>query len=417
METIEIPKITVLKVNADYDAILPKLSNEEYEALKESIKSEGQHYKIVVNSEGTILDGHNRWKICKELGIEPKWEIKQFVLPLIEKKFVIESNLRRRQLNDFQKAELAKPLVPIEEELSARTQVSKSQKGKKGFQPVLPSNEGSIDRHEREATAKVAKTVGLSTATFDRALYVSEHGDEETKQRLRNNDLSIGGAYKKIKQEEKRSEHLEELSKIQGNLPENVTLLLGDFVEKSKEIPASSVQLILTDPPYGEDFLDKWDSLAEVAERLLVPSGYLITYSGQIHLPTVIAKLCTKLEYFWTVCLELKERNLVNSRSVYNKWKPLLIFYKPPLLLQSDYLEDLIVGTGKEKEYHDWQQSEAEISGLIELFCPPNGVVLDPLAGAGTTLKVASTLNRKCIGIEINPTTFENMKRRLSNTD
>ena len=50
----------------------------------------------------------------------------------------------------------------------------------KGFQPALPSNEGSIDRHERLATAKVAKTVGLSRATFEKGLYVSDHGNEET---------------------------------------------------------------------------------------------------------------------------------------------------------------------------------------------------------------------------------------------
>ena len=51
---------------------------------------------------------------------------------------------------------------------------------KKGFQPALPSNEGHADRHDRLATAKVAKTVGLSRATFEKGLYVSDHGNEET---------------------------------------------------------------------------------------------------------------------------------------------------------------------------------------------------------------------------------------------
>ena len=40
---------------------------------------------------------------------------------------------------------------------------------------------------------------------------------------------------------------------------------------------------------------------------------------------------------------------------------------------------------------------------LIELGCPPDGVVLDPFAGSGTTCIAAQKLVRKYIGIEINP--------------
>ena len=35
--------------------------------------------------------------------------------------------------------------------------------------------------------------------------------------------------------------------------------------------------------------------------------------------------------------------------------------------------------------------------------CPPNGIVLDPMCGSGTTLAVAKKLGRGYIGIEINP--------------
>ena len=46
---------------------------------------------------------------------------------------------------------------------------------------------------------------------------------------------------------------------------------------------------------------------------------------------------------------------------------------------------------------------EALVKRIIKCSSPPNGVVLDPFAGSGTTLRVARKLGRKFIGIELNP--------------
>ena len=45
--------------------------------------------------------------------------------------------------------------------------------------------------------------------------------------------------------------------------------------------------------------------------------------------------------------------------------------------------------------------------------CPPNGTVLDPMCGSGTTCVVAQKLGRKWIGIELNPEYVEIAKKRL----
>jgi len=45
--------------------------------------------------------------------------------------------------------------------------------------------------------------------------------------------------------------------------------------------------------------------------------------------------------------------------------------------------------------------------------CPPNGVVLDPMCGSGTTLVVAKKLGRNFVGIEINPVYVEMARKRL----
>ncbi len=50
---------------------------------------------------------------------------------------------------------------------------------------------------------------------------------------------------------------------------------------------------------------------------------------------------------------------------------------------------------------------------LIKVASPPNGVVLDPFAGAGTTLVVAEKLGRRWIGIELNPDYCDIIKRRF----
>ena len=117
-----------LRLNPEYEKLLPKMSEEEFAELKASIQTEGQHYPIIVNENLEVLDGHHRYRACTELGIEPDFEVKRFEDKLLEKKFVIEANLRRRHLNNFQLVELAVPLLEIEKALAKKRQA----KGGKG---------------------------------------------------------------------------------------------------------------------------------------------------------------------------------------------------------------------------------------------------------------------------------------------
>jgi len=64
-------------------------------------------------------------------------------------------------------------------------------------------------------------------------------------------------------------------------------LILGDCIDKLKELEADSVDSIVTDPPYGLSFMGKkWDydvpsqEIWEECLRVLKPGGHLLSFGG-----------------------------------------------------------------------------------------------------------------------------------------
>lgn len=193
-----------LRLNPVYDKLLPRMSEEEFTQLKASIEAEGQHYPIIANEDLEILDGHHRFRACIELGIEPDFEIRKFDDKLLEKKFVIEANLRRRHLNNFQLVELAVPLLEIEKALAKQRQ-SKGGKNGRNLQLGLASDdtEPNGSQINAKATDVVAKKAGLSTRTLERGKTIIEKATEDDKQKLREGKVSISKVYQEIREAEK----------------------------------------------------------------------------------------------------------------------------------------------------------------------------------------------------------------------
>jgi len=185
-----------LRLNPEYSKLLPKMSEEEFAELKASIKAEGQHYPIIVNENLEVLDGHHRYRACSELGIEPDFEVRRFEDKLLEKKFVIEANLRRRHLNNFQLVELAVPLLEIEKALAKKRQ-AKGGKDGRNLQLGLASDDAEPE-FKAKATEVVAKKAGVSTRTFERGKKILERASEEDKQKLREGKASIAQVYSEI---------------------------------------------------------------------------------------------------------------------------------------------------------------------------------------------------------------------------
>jgi len=103
-----------LKIDPDLEKLIPRPSVEEFQALSISIERDGQLQDIIVDDQGTVVDGHSRFRILKDLGRPIKFEVRSFLTKEAERVFIIKSSLLRRNINDFQKIVLAQPLIAIE---------------------------------------------------------------------------------------------------------------------------------------------------------------------------------------------------------------------------------------------------------------------------------------------------------------
>ncbi len=224
-------------------------------------------------------------------------------------------------------------------------------------------------------------------------------------------DLLLGRSNAQAITEYKRVQRKLALAQIE---PSQVTLQLGDFRDLIKEVANDSIDLVLTDPPYPKEYLPLWTDLAREASRVLKPTGFLIAYSGQVHLTKVLNMLSQHLEYYWLGMLFHKgstgQRFEVN---MWNRAKPILFFQKPPRQKQPQWLEDVFISEAPEKDNHIWGQSTETLSKLIETFCPLDGIVLDPFVGGGSTIEAASLTKRQIIAYEIDENTYDRAKQRF----
>ena len=67
-----------LKINPKYEVQIRALTSCEYLMLRNSMQVVGQRIPIIVDKNGNIIDGHHRFRICLELGIEPEFETQDF---------------------------------------------------------------------------------------------------------------------------------------------------------------------------------------------------------------------------------------------------------------------------------------------------------------------------------------------------
>jgi len=221
---------------------------------------------------------------------------------------------------------------------------------------------------------------------------------------IRRKEKSIYRVAKDLKEKKQKdnrhAKRTEAAAAIEPQSFDNVHI--GDFREHADKVADGSLSLIFTDPPYDRKAIELFDGLGKFAGDKLADGGSMMLYVGQTQLPDAIRILQKHMRYWWTVCcLHSGGNNLMTEYGIRCGWKAMLWFVKGTRDSKLDIVQDVCSG-GKEKEHHDWQQSQSEAEYWIEHLCPSDGVVCDPFLGGGTTAAAAIAKRRKWIGFEVN---------------
>jgi site-specific DNA-methyltransferase (adenine-specific) len=235
---------------------------------------------------------------------------------------------------------------------------------------------------------------------------------------------------------------------------QSMILMQGDCLERMKEIPDGSVDMVLADPPYGTTAC-KWDSVIPLdamwaqLKRIIKPNGAIVMTASQPFTTTLIASNLAEFNY----CLVWeKERpsNPAIANRQFMKWhEDICIFGRPATYLPQMVERDkknirnnklgvthssptygalkLAQGDGTkpyrhpssvikinvQRGIHPTQKPVALMEYLIRTYTNKGETVLDFTMGSGTTGVACSNTNRHFIGIEKDETYFAIAKNRI----
>ena len=191
-------------------------------------------------------------------------------------------------------------------------------------------------------------------------------------------------------------------------------------LELIDKIEPSSVDLILTDPPYPEEFIHCYNELAKLAVHALKPGRSCLAMSGSAWMLRILKSMDIKgLEYNWMIAMTGLNGGTVAGRHVCNiRWKPFLWHIKTPRSKDGSitpYVSDEIASCKRDKRFHEWGQGITTNQELIKKFkVPEGGVIVDPFVGGGTNAEAAASLGHTFIGCDLNKECVELSKQRLN---
>ena len=238
--------------------VLPMMDGSAYDAFKADIAEHGLREPIVLH-DGRIVDGRNRYRACRELGIEPtttNWDGKGSLVS-----FIVSVNLHRRDLTPSQKAMAAAEFLPMLEAEAKKRMSDGGNKSGVGRQKVADPSGG-----DGKATTQAAKLTGTNRQYVSDAKAIKEKAPEIAA-KVKSGELTLPQARNAIKKEERRQE-LTQKAKASPKQPE-WEIIEGDCVRTFKTLGDRSARLIFADPPYniGIDYGDgaKADQLDDAA--------------------------------------------------------------------------------------------------------------------------------------------------------
>jgi DNA modification methylase len=194
------------------------------------------------------------------------------------------------------------------------------------------------------------------------------------------------------------------------------SVVQGDCLELMKLLPDGCVDAVITDPPYPREYLHLYEGLAQSARHALKDGSLLAAMCGPIYFPEIIASMSKHMDYHWLLAYSTPgaQAAQVWPRRAISFWKPIVTFSKGKY--RRKWFGDAVTSAvnDNDKLHHKWGQSESGMVDVLKRLTVEPEVVLDPFAGAGTTLVAAKKLGRHFLGFEISPEYCEIARKRIA---
>ena len=399
-------------------------------SLAESISSVGLLQPIVINENNELIDGQRRIKAYEQL---ERTEIPVFRVNL-EKIILGEfhANLNRKEFTTSERVAVSNAVEEHFRKNSRSVGRPKSTAKADGnesnsispnsFDDGSKNNVVKLTTFSGRIKDNVSKYLGTTRNTLEKEKMIVEAAErdpesfEELRKKVDSKRISVDKAVREIQKQIRKDQILESArNSIDSIASSNISLIHGDFREQLTTLQTNSVDLILTDPPYGAEYIHFYNDLAVISNSILREGGSLVTYVGHYAIHKVIKMMeDAGLTYWWPIAVVLSGSYArYFPRQVTIKWKPLLWFVKGGKLFGSDFLSDVVKSNAPSKESHEWEQSLVEANHVISRLTIEGQTVCDPMMGSGTTGAAAVTLGRRFIGIEIDSDKFEIAKARI----
>ena len=190
-------KLYDLAVDPEFRDLIPPLNEEELKLLEESLVADGCESPIIVWN-GAIIDGHNRYAICRKHDIPFSIQEKHFDTRDEVMLWMLRNQLGRRNLNNYQRVELVLKFEPLVKNAAEQRMMAG-----KAANPVPTLAQGQTKGRTRDHLSEAA---GVSHGTFAKAKKLVQSADEETKRELRAGKVTVNRAYTELLEKEHEGE-------------------------------------------------------------------------------------------------------------------------------------------------------------------------------------------------------------------
>lgn len=217
-----------------------------------------------------------------------------------------------------------------------------------------------------------------------------------------------------------------------NDTPEN-GIYCGDCRELAGAIPDESVDLVLTDPPFGIRF-DYGTSYEDDSDEYLSLVRWIVAESNRIIKPgglCFVFQAMPRLRETWPLFPENSRifaacKNFVQMRPVRVQYAfdPVIFWHKDGPYLRPPQGRDWHVGNTSPSnfsglnraKFHACPRPLGTILYMVDHFVPSRGIVVDFFMGSGTTAIASNLTGRHWWGAEIDPATCELARERVCNT-